>query len=118
MTVHDGGSGRNQARPLTGGERICEYRHCDVSLAGRKPTCRYCNEAHKAAEHRLRHEDRIRAEAAVRTAGSGPRRDSRDGLGARIYVTPAELADLLKRRVPASLYVKVSRAEMRLGGGA
>lgn len=49
-------------------------------------------------------------------APTGSRRPSRDGLGTRIYLTPSEVADLLDQRVPASVYRKAARAEVRLRG--
>lgn len=75
--------------------RYCQYRFCSKSLKGRRPDCKYCTEAHKAAEHRLRLQARLRAALAVRPASSGPRRGSRDGRGTRIYITTAEI-DLLR----------------------
>jgi hypothetical protein len=79
--------------------RTCEYRECSTSIEHRRPQCRFCCAAHKAAEHRARR----RSGGGTGGAGEKPyrnrpgrsRRPSRDGLGTRVYLTALqEISDV------------------------
>lgn len=85
-------------------ERVCEYRHCDESLDGRRPQCRFCSPACRAAESRERAVDRAVPFLAPQKPHSSvsrrPRRANREGVGTRLYVTAADI-DVIEQGLEA-----------------
>lgn len=96
-------------------ERICEYRHCDVSVEERRPNVRYCTGDHKRAEWRLRQGDPPGTTYPVEKPSESVRRASRDGSGAKLYLLPDDLEWLTRcADAPEHLRESVDRAVRRL----
>lgn len=111
------------------GARVCAYRYCTVSLEGRRPDCRFCCAAHRAAEARLKARDHVESVRTASAASQGLSRGFSRGRATRLYVTEVDLAllrsALRRTRLAQSdplrpnhqnLQAKVERAIARLDG--
>lgn len=79
--------------------RVCEYGPCEESLEGRDKRARFCCDSHRyfawAATRRPDPSDPLRSPYNGRSEGNNGRRESRDGRGARVYLTGLEIAYLI-----------------------
>jgi hypothetical protein len=97
-------------------ERLCGCG-CKRSLEGRRSDCLYHDDHCRFRVWSREHPQRL-ATASVKpqTSSSNGRRPSRDGKGARLYLTPDDLQDLMLNGAHLSLPVfeKVKAARDRL----
>lgn len=88
---------------------------CGGTLDPPRPNKKFCGSSCRAANTHARRGTPGRPRKALRTAARPRRRATKDGLGARVYVTPGELTDLLQGKVPSTVSAKLAKAGERLG---
>lgn len=90
----------------------CEW--CGKRLENPSTRKKFCDSSCRAANTHAKKGTPGRPKKALRSAARTGRRKTRDGLGIRLYVQPAELAELSEGSVLPTLAEKAAKAKERL----